>query len=258
MPTKFGWPIGHGEKLRKERREFAREEAGILAKSRMAETERTQIGETERERIAEAGRMARWTEAEAGTEKRHLREFAPEGLAARQLNLAIEKSTREKNKAELDRFIGGAFAKYAKRELTDTGETITTMPEWAHIVRAEAMSMEPEEGRKYIGAAIKEHEMVETERAKLAKLTKPELERMETEEAEKTRLSALTPGERETEKKTRLVKIAAEKRKAVVKSLRKEYEAENPPPSILGRLSKAWKGRKQFPVEAPLKLKGYM
>ena len=53
--ARLGWPEGHGERLRKERREFAREEADTLAKSLMAGIERRQLGETRRTRIAEAG-----------------------------------------------------------------------------------------------------------------------------------------------------------------------------------------------------------
>lgn len=85
--AKFGWPEGHGEKLRKERREFAREEAGTLAKSRMAETERIQQGATRRERIAEAGRTTRGAATETGKEARHLREFGPEGVRTRESSL---------------------------------------------------------------------------------------------------------------------------------------------------------------------------
>lgn len=70
MPTKFGWPEGHGERLRKERRKFAREEADALAKSLMAGIERRQLGETRRTKIAEAGRMAGIERGEVGATRR--------------------------------------------------------------------------------------------------------------------------------------------------------------------------------------------
>lgn len=50
---------GHGSKLRKERREFAREKADALAKSRMAEIARAQTGETRRTRITRMGELER-------------------------------------------------------------------------------------------------------------------------------------------------------------------------------------------------------
>lgn len=53
--ARFGWPEGHGEKLRKERRRFARGTASALAKARMEETEREETGATKRIKMKEAG-----------------------------------------------------------------------------------------------------------------------------------------------------------------------------------------------------------
>lgn len=66
--AKFGWPVGHGARLREERREFAREKAGALAKSRMAEIEREQTGLTRRQTMVEAGK-----------ETQHKREYEKPG-----------------------------------------------------------------------------------------------------------------------------------------------------------------------------------
>ena len=68
--ARLGWPEGHGERLRKERREFAREEADTLAKSLMAGIERRQLGETRRAKITEAGRMTGIEREEVGATRR--------------------------------------------------------------------------------------------------------------------------------------------------------------------------------------------
>lgn len=70
---------GRGAGIREERREFRRETATALAAAGMAEVERKELGETRRARLTEAGLMTRDVTGEAGTEKRHLRQYGPEG-----------------------------------------------------------------------------------------------------------------------------------------------------------------------------------
>lgn len=56
---KIGYAPGHGERRRAAIRMFAKEQAGTLAKSRMAEVERQQTGQTKRTRLQQAGALAR-------------------------------------------------------------------------------------------------------------------------------------------------------------------------------------------------------
>lgn len=115
MMAKFGWPEGHGEKLRKERREFARETASALAKTGMAEVERSQLGETKRAKLTEAGRATRGVATEEGKEARHLREFGPEGF--RRWEAGEEYESKSDKAAESKRQFDITEARLGKKAL---------------------------------------------------------------------------------------------------------------------------------------------
>ena len=72
--ARLGWPEGHGARLRKERRKFAREEASALVKASMAELERRELGETRRVERGEVGATRRVGMEEAGLGERLGRE----------------------------------------------------------------------------------------------------------------------------------------------------------------------------------------
>ena len=57
--NRLGYGTGHGARRRAEIRNFAREQAGTLARSSMAEVERQQTGQTKRTRLQQAGDLAR-------------------------------------------------------------------------------------------------------------------------------------------------------------------------------------------------------
>jgi len=196
MP-KFGWPEGHGEKRREEIRGFAREEAGALAKAKMAEIEREQTGQTRRAGITEAGAMERERLQETGRAERGRLQFGAEGVAGRLLSEAVSKTKRERQEKDFDIGVEGMLAKYYKTGVSDTGEIITEKPDWTRSLYAEAKAMGGKKGLEYIKESIGKREEIETERARLMAMTPEQLaaEREKEIGAPSVTPKALTPEE---------------------------------------------------------------
>jgi hypothetical protein len=202
MP-RFGWPEKHGEKRREEIREFRREEAGTLAKSRMEEAgalAKSRMAETEREQV---GATRRRGLLEAGAETRHLREFGPEGVRAREVGLryapgglaergqirraetAGERLSdvmrgREEKKAT------GIYAAETERLLTPFLEGVgeeAVLPERINILRLEADVAEarkPGAGFEMLQKGIKEYEEDQSFLESLQNMPLSELEALRT------------------------------------------------------------------------------
>lgn len=103
---------GRGAGIRRERRDFRKEQAATLAASRMAELEREQTGQTRRRGMMEAGETKRLGTTEGGRETRSLRQYGPESYAAKESgwrygDRGIER-TRLKQQEEEMGFLYGA------------------------------------------------------------------------------------------------------------------------------------------------------
>jgi len=230
-----GWPEGHGERRREEIREFQREEAGTLAKSRMAEVERAQLGETRRAGMREVGATSRTGMRQVGElERTKLTETgAMERAKLTGVELTPEKQAELRRKAY--EMVLKGYDPIMPQTHPVTGKEMTPQE-----VRA---NMYQEAEDLYNRFMSGEQPAAKTATGRGWSETEAGSKRFEIE-GEKITRTAKTPPPMIT---TPPLAVSTQRKKPgeVAARLRGEYEKEQAPPSILDYFGGKWRGRKK-------------
>lgn len=199
--------------------------------------------------IGEAGELAEYRADRAMELEKHRIASRRPDAAAQRLSWAKEQATKEQAAKDFTTRAGGIMGKYITR--TEAGEMLD--PKMEPIYRkAQAMAIDdPSKALEFLSSEVSRLDKIKTDRAELLGMSEKQLNILRAEEVERIRVSQLTPEARAGEEAVQ----SAAKRAAAVRSLAAKYEEENAPPSIFGRLSEAWRTRKQYPATAPIGLR---